>query len=160
VKTIEIDEDVFGHLLKNVSDFGETPNSVLRRLLGVSGSNHGSSQAPANPVQSFLNSTEFRFSKGAVGRFLAILSWLYTKQTDQFKVVEAIRGRGRIYFSTSAEELELSGRSVNPKRIPNSPYWVITTTPTELKKEMLSEVMKALGYDSASIRIAVAAIAQ
>ena len=159
MKTIEIDDEVFGALLRNVSDFGETPNSVLRRVLKI----NGSTAEPANksklPIQGFIASTEFRFSKGVVGRFLAVLSWLYLEHKEQFSVVEDIRGRGRLYFSKSADELERSGRSVNPKRIPESPYWVITTTPTDLKQEMLAEVMKALGCDSESVRIAVEAIA-
>lgn len=161
MKTIEIDDEVFGALLKNVSDFGETPNSVLRRLLSVSTSGPLSPTLSTDlPIQEFLRSTDFRFAKGVVGRFLAVLSWLHAQNTKTFEIVEEIKGRGRLYFSKSAEELQRSGRSVNPKKIPDSPYWVITTTPTNLKQEMLSDVMKALGCDSTSIKIAVDAVAQ
>lgn len=159
MKTIEIDDEVFGALLKNVSDFGETPNSVLRRILGVTGVSENAAPKSRLPIEDFFASTEFRFARGVVGRFLAVLSWLYRQKKDQFSVVEGIRGRGRLYFSKSADELERSGRSVNPKKIPESPYLVITTTPTDLKQEILSEVMKALGCDSDSIRIAVKTIA-
>lgn len=39
METIEIDTDVFAHLKKNARPFDEpTPNSVLRRLLGINGS--------------------------------------------------------------------------------------------------------------------------
>jgi negative modulator of initiation of replication len=160
VKTIEIDDEVFGALLKSVSDFGETPNSVLRRVLHINGVGTAPSSKAKLPIQEFVDSTEFRFAKGAVGRFLAVLSWLYARNTEAFTIVEGIRGRGRLYFSKSAEELERSGRSVSPKKIPGSPYWVITTTPTDLKQEILSEVMKALGCDAGSIRVAVEAIAR
>jgi negative modulator of initiation of replication len=160
VKTIEIDDEVLGALRKNVSDFDEKPNSVLRRLLRLPGAGDATPSKTKLPVQDFLASPEIRFAKGAVGRFLSVLSWLHRQNKDKFTVVEDIRGRGRLYFSKSAEELERSGRSVNPKKIPDSPYWVITTTPTILKQEMLSEVMKALGCDSDSIRIAVEAIAR
>jgi negative modulator of initiation of replication len=111
------------------------------------------------PVETFVLSDEFRFAKGVVGRFLATLSWLYAAHKDDFQAVERIRGRGRLYFAKSAEALEQSGRSVNPKQIPGSPYWVITTTSTDLKQEILFEVMKVLKYDAPSIRIAVEAIA-
>lgn len=160
MKTIEIDDEVFGALLKNVSDFGETPNSVLRRVLKVTAAPGAPDSRARLPIQDFIASTEFRFAKGAVGRFLAILSWIYRQKKESFAVVEDIRGRGRLYFSKSADELERSGRNVSPKKIPESPYWVITTTPTDLKQEMLSEVMKTLGYDAESIRIAVDAIAR
>ena len=155
VKTIEIDDEVFGALLKSVNDFGETPNSVLRRVLGVSGVSGSAPPKGRLPIEDFFASTEFRFAQGVVGRFLAVLSWLYRQKKDQFSVVEGIRGRGRLYFSKSADELERAGRSVNPKKIPESPYWVITTTPTDLKQEILSDVMKALGCDQDSICIAV-----
>lgn len=159
VRTIEIDEEVFGILLKSVADFGDTPNAVLRRLLGINDPGAASETAPRLPIEDFISSTEFRFAKGAVGRFLAILSWLFRQHSDSFSVVERIRGRGRLYFSKSADELERSGRSVQPKQIPGSPYWVITTTPTDLKQEMLSAVMKALGYDARSTQLAVKVIA-
>lgn len=159
VKTIQIDDEVYSRLLENVSDFGETPNSVLRRLMGIQGAISTSSEATnAIPIVNLLESLEFRLAKGAVGRFLHILSWLYRTNPETFHLVENVRGRGRIYFAKSAEILEQSGRSVNPKRIPGSPYWVITTTPTNLKEDMIAEVMTVLGCDAASIRMARAAI--
>jgi negative modulator of initiation of replication len=160
VKTIEIDNDVYEALLGKVRDFGDTPNLVLRRELNIGGSGMPVTTSPETPLQEFLASTEFRFAKGAVGRFLAVLSWLYKKDAGTFAVVEDIRGRGRIYFSKSVQELEQSGRSVNPKKIPGSPYWVITTTPTDLKQQIIGEVMRALGCDLASIQLAKRAIAR
>jgi hypothetical protein len=38
MNTIEIDNDVLSHLKKNADPFNDTPNSVLRRLLGLEGS--------------------------------------------------------------------------------------------------------------------------
>lgn len=38
MQTIEIDTDVFAHLQKNARPFVDTPNSTLRRLLGLDGS--------------------------------------------------------------------------------------------------------------------------
>ena len=160
MKTIEIDDEVYEALLGRVRDFGDTPNLVLRRELNIHGSEMISPVVQASPLQVFLNSTEFRFAKGAVGRFLAILSWIYKNDADSFSVVEDIRGRGRIYFSKSVDELEKSGRSVNPKKIPGSPYWVITTTPTNLKQDMLDQVMKVLGFELATIQLAKRVIAR
>src|SRR5258706_6597511 len=105
VKTIEIDDEVFRALLKNVCDFGETANSVLRRLLTITGVGAALSTQPKLPIQDFIACTEFRFAKGVVGRFLAVLSWLYRQNKEAFAVVEDIRGRGRLYFSKSADEL-------------------------------------------------------
>jgi negative modulator of initiation of replication len=160
VKTIEIDDDVYEALLGRIRDFGDTPNLVLRRELNLGGTGMPVTTSRETPLQEFLTSTEFRFAKGAVGRFLAVLSWLYKKDAAAFSIVGDIRGRGRIYFSKSVQELEQSGRSVNPKKIPDSPFWVITTTPTDLKQQILGEVMKALGHDLSSIQLAKRAIAR
>ena len=154
MKTIEIDIDVYDLLLSKVRDFGDTPNLVLRRELNLPGLGNPTRAADDSPLQEFLGSTDFRFANGAVGRFLAILSWLYKRDAEGFSIVEDIRGRGRIYFSKSVGELEGAGRSVNPKQIPSSPYWVITTTPTDLKQHILGEVMRALGSDTATIQLA------
>jgi hypothetical protein len=37
MNTVEIDNDVLNHLKKNADPFNDTPNSVLRRLLGLDG---------------------------------------------------------------------------------------------------------------------------
>ena len=159
VKTIAVDNDVYSSLLNNVADFGESPNSVLRRLLKIGPSSVNAQPSPkSGSLQELVGSTEFYYAKGVVGRFLAVLSWLYKADKGAFHVVEGIRGRGRIYFAKSSEELTKSGRSVNPKRIPDTPYWVITTTSTDLKLGILSDVMKALGYDLPTIQCAKQAL--
>lgn len=149
-----------GVLLAKVADFGETPNSVLRRELLLNGAGPSPAQGKPSPLQELLDSSDYRFAKGAVGRFLAILGWLYKKHRDSFSAVENLKGRGRIYFSTSEADLHASGKSVNPKRIPGSPYWVITTTSTDLKQEILSQVMKSLGYELSERQLAMRAIAR
>lgn len=160
MKTIEIDDDVYTALLGRVTDFGETPNSVLRRELCLNGDGLSPTQDKVSPLQELLESPDYRFAKGAVGRFLEVLAWLYRKHRDSFSAVENIKGRGRIYFSQSEADLHASGKSVNPKKIPGSPYWVITTTPTNLKQEILSQVMKTLGYDLSARQLAMRAIAR
>jgi negative modulator of initiation of replication len=107
-----------------------------------------------------LASADFTYARGVVGRFLVVLSWLHDRHTKDFVRVENIQGRGRLYFARDAETLNSSGRSVNPKQIPGTSYWVITTTPTDLKQEILERVMKLLGYGLADIRAATEAIAR
>jgi len=106
-----------------------------------------------------LNSDRFRYAKGVVGRFLVMLSWLHERHRDQFAVVVNIKGRGRLYFAKSPEPLHENGRSVNPKQIPGTDWWVITTSPTILKQEMLSKVMEAFKYTRPEIVRAQSAIA-
>ncbi len=159
MKTIEIDDSVYGLLLAKFQDFGDTPNSILRKEFGLEPSVNPSVTRENTSFQDFLVSTEFRFSKGVVGRFLKILSWAQKEKGEAFSVVENIKGRGRLYFSKDVDELKSSGKSVNPKKIPDSPYWVITTTPTDLKQDMLSKAMSLLDFDPTTIQEAKNALA-
>ena len=166
MKTINIADDTHDFLLKNVLDFGETPDAVLRRFLklpplGGSGASSGTVLAgiPKSALQKLLESSNFTYAKGVVGRFLVVLGWLHDADPAAFTKVFAIKGRGRLYFAKDAETLEESGKSVNPKQIPSTSYWVITTTSTPLKQEILETVMKELGYGLSDIKTATAAIA-
>jgi len=161
-KTIEIDDDIHAHLVANVADFGETPSSVLRRLLKLNGgSGHTASVTPKekSELQKLFESSEFTYAKGVVGRFLVVLRWLHDADPSAFAKVLKIKGRGRLYFATDSQALEDSGKSVNPKQIPGTSYWVITTTSTTLKQEILGLVMKDLGYPPSDIKSATTAIA-
>ena len=175
MKTIEIDESIYDLLLRNVNSFGETPSDVLARLLNLAPSGNGRRAAsptnqvsqetktpiptsPQNPIMGFLNSPDFLVHGYAVEKFLSILSWLYKRDPEKFAQVLLLNGRSRQYFGRSGEVLEASGNSVMPKRIPDTPYWVITNSPTQLKKQMMSDVMRLLGYDPASSRAAVDAV--
>jgi len=161
MKTIDIDDDIHAHLVANVADFGETPSSVLRRLLKLNGA--AGQITPAAPkekteLQKLLESSEFTYAKGVVGRFLVLLRWLHDADPSAFAKVLNIKGRGRLYFANDAQTLEENGKSVNPKQIPGTPYWVITTTSTPLKQEILSLVMKELGRPATEIKTATTAI--
>jgi negative modulator of initiation of replication len=103
----------------------------------------------ADYLFNYINREELAMQRGAVGRFLLILAALYRVHSDNFSVVTEIRGRGRLYFAKSAEELAESGSSTKPKQISQSPFWVITNTNTTRKKMMLTEVANALGYSQA-----------
>ena len=54
MNTIEVDSDVLNHLKKNADPFNDTPNSVLRRLLGLDGkkSKRSSKIQPGGIMQS------------------------------------------------------------------------------------------------------------
>jgi len=100
----------------------------------------------ADYLFNYINKEELAMQRGAVGRFLLILAALYRVHPKKFALVSEIRGKGRLYFGKSADELEASGSSTKPKQIGQSPYWVITNTNTTRKKMMLTEVAKELGY--------------
>lgn len=99
-------------------------------------------------VFNVLNKEELAMQKGVVGRFLFILSAFYRTHKTDFSAVLDIKGRDRVYFATSKEDLVNSGSSMNPKNITDSEYWVMTNSNTTRKKMMLHEVALCLGYSA------------
>ncbi len=93
-----------------------------------------------------INKEELAMQRGAVGRFLLILSNLYRVHPNQFSAVLDIRGRDRLYFADTENALLENGHSTKPKQIPDTEYWVTTNSNTTRKKLMLTDVANVLGY--------------
>lgn len=161
MKKIEIDDELYTYIASHTQHIGESASSILRRLLGFSGSQSSAqtagSRAPVTDTQPVAAQNSTRFfdrvarqdlaaQKGVVGRFLFILTTLHRCHPEQFVRVLDIRGRNRLYFSASEAELTSTGTSTNPKQIPETPYWVVTNNNTTKKKSILTQVAKELGY--------------
>lgn len=164
-RTIEIDEDVYQHILSNTVEIGEGATSILRRLLGLARGAGGEpaepeSEKPDTPLSAFLNSADFRRHRNVKDRFLAILGQLHRDAGTDFAAVLEVQGRKRIYFARTPEKIANSGTSVAPGRIPDSPYWVTTNTSTSYKQTILRRVMVTLGYDDPTIREALRALSR
>ncbi|EKE77944.1 hypothetical protein [Gallaecimonas xiamenensis] len=162
MKTIEVDDELYHYIASNTQNIGESASEILRRLLGFAplekpqeklqdkpqvASTAAVAAAPAAPAakpQMEANS--------AVGRFIGALTELYQRHGDAFGVVLNIRGRDRLYFATSSEELNQAGKSTNPKAISGSPYWVVTNNNTEKKRTIVAQVMAELGYDEEAVK--------
>lgn len=109
---------------------------------------HAPVQQKSDNIFNVLNKEELAMQKGVVGRFLFILSAFYRTHKTDFSAVLDIKGRDRVYFATSKEDLVNSGSSMNPKNITDSEYWVMTNSNTTRKKMMLHEVALCLGYSA------------
>ena len=165
--TITIDRELYEYLRVHAS-LGESGCSVVKRLLGVGQKANTSTPLKVPPKSSaemltpreqvlvnFLKGPVFKSQKSAVMKFLAVLGFLYAENKDAFPAAEQIRGRSRKYFSTNYNELEQSGKSVFPKQIPNSNYWVVTNSDSESKRGLLLDVMKVLNYGLGGVVAAV-----
>ncbi len=161
IRTIQIEDDIYQHLLSKVTSFGESESDVLRRELGIPASRTGQPSEPSyrHELADLLESPVIRRARGVVGKFLAVLGGVYSQKKHDFELVLAFQGRGRTYFAKSKEEIIKSGKSTQPRQIPGSPYWVMTNSPTSQKKSMLREVLEALGYSQEAVKAAVNAIA-
>jgi len=175
MQTIQIEKGTYDLLELVAKIRGESHSEIVSRLLvneikahlpqaAVAGSTShsnvvkGGEAVTLAPIQQFLKTSAFLVHTSVVHRFLAILSWLYKQNRGDFAKVKGLRGRNRLYFAESDRELEASGSSVNPKHVPDSPYWVVTNSPTQGKKDLLSDVMRVLGYNPADIHTAVEAL--
>lgn len=173
MKTIEINDDLYEFLLKNAGVIGETATEILNRLLGRPGEGEHTSTRSNDPnprkrgletreteLTECLRSPKFLAKKDTVGRFLQLLSCAHDRDPEGFKQVLAVAGRSRTYFATTRQELTQAGKSVQPRRVPETSYWVVTNNDTPKKARMLKDVLRVLGYSQAAIDEAVRAIRQ
>ncbi len=174
MKHIEIDSELYQYLASQTQFIGESASSILRRLLSIpqieeqsqneipkevvsvlvqpdGDTDLASSVLSTETVFNCINKEELATQRGVIGRFLLILSALYRVHNKDFDVVIGIRGRDRLYFARSEQELAESGSSTKPRQIPDTPYWVMTNSNTTRKKMMITEVAKALGYQYSEI---------
>ena len=171
MKTIEIEDDIYAYLVSRTMEIGETASDILRRELKLT---RRASVAPPQPASisadapqvtdahgfaTFLTQPGFRFGN-ATDRFLAILSEAHRRKPDQFEKVLTIRGRDRIYFARSKEEIVKSGRSTQPLQIPKTTYWAMTNSPTRQKQDLVRQVLDVLGFSVEEQVAAARAIGQ
>jgi hypothetical protein len=105
----------------------------------------------------FVNEPEFKFAHNFTDRFLFVLAWACRKHPDRFgRVCDEVHGRQRVYFARSADDIEQSGISTNPKQIPGTTFWVSTNHSNAHKNEILVSVLcEVLGYDCDAVRYAL-----
>lgn len=176
MRMIEIEDDIYDYLRQQQTTFsGESASDVLRRVLKLDSAAPStprtlSSEQPLprdawqrwglqqtkdeivrdprkNALWEFLKGPEFKAERNAVGKFLVLLGFLHRENRDKFVAVQGISGRSRKYFAKNESDLEQSGTSVHPKRIPGSEYWVVTNNSTQSKVELLLQVLRLLGYE-------------
>ncbi|EGN75064.1 negative regulator of replication initiationR [Idiomarina sp. A28L] len=170
MKKIDIDDELYTFIAAHTQHIGESASSILRRLLGFKpGSdadlsamldenmnNLSTATKSAEPramsgsrtLFDILTLADLANQKGAVGRFLFILSMLHRCHSHDFSRVLDIRGRNRLYFAASEAQLLAAGNSTNPKQIPDTDFWVVTNNNTTKKKSILTEVALELGYST------------
>ena len=163
MKSIEIEDDVYGFLLSNALRIGENASEILRRLLGIpdprrktikkvaqsssvnqlNSHSFGETTHIQSEISDCFTNPAFQAQTSVIGKFLYILSYIYKRNPEHFGKILAISGRHRKYFTRTEKELEQSGSSVHPKQIPGTPYWVVTNTDTPKKRRMMEDVLKS-----------------
>ena len=158
---IEIDNQVFAELERRATGFHVKPNDVLRRVLGLSElppegfmpqQPPSAPAPPASTITEFIKSDRFHRHNQAVDRYLVLLGWLHASQPKQFADAALKFHRGsRAYFSKSEKEILEGGENVTAKQIPQSPFWTLTTLDNKSKRQVLEDILRALGYAQSDV---------
>ncbi|GHA18089.1 negative modulator of initiation of replication [Oceanisphaera arctica] len=155
MKTIEVDEDLYRYIASNTQHIGESASDILRRLLKLDSTSANPREPAAavapvveagRGVEQMLDGGELADQESAIDRFMHILSVLYRENPMAFSQASDIKGRKRIYFADDEAALLASGNTTKPKAIEGSPYWVITNTNTGRKRNIVAQLMAAMGY--------------
>jgi negative modulator of initiation of replication len=170
MQTIEIDDEVFGNLELVRKLTGLPHSQIVRQWMqqrvaspdsrAAAGSQASTpppkQQAPVNArdkaLCDYAQSPGFLANRSVVDQFLSILSFLHKQNPDKFVALQSLEGRKRKYIASSEQELENSGTSVNPKKIPYTNFWVVTNNDTNNKKLLLRQALTLLGYSPETIR--------
>lgn len=152
MKTIEIDDELYTYIASQTLVIGESAGDILRRLLNFSISKSTQNEESIqNHMEHELSDTlnsRLLYFKPAVDKFLEILGEAAKQKPNSFNNVLKIQGRDRKYFAESRKEIELSGKSTQPKRIPGTRYWVMTNSPTTQKASILQQALEITGFNS------------
>ncbi|PSJ37488.1 replication initiation regulator SeqA [Zobellella taiwanensis] len=151
MKTIEVDEELYRYIASNTRHIGESASDILRRLLKLDTQAQAARAITPPPaagqgISQMLAANELAEQESAIDRFMHILSVLYRENPAGFAQASDIKGRKRIYFADSEAALLAAGNTTKPKAIEGSPYWVITNTNTGRKRNIIAQLMAAMGY--------------
>lgn len=102
--------------------------------------------AGMQPKESFMVTPSETAGRDEIDRFLGILATLYKKGKRKFEeIAPTVRGRKRVYFGRSADEVFATGSSNTPKRIPGSDWWVSSNNDGYRKAEIVRSLMTGMG---------------
>lgn len=146
MKTIEVEDDVYEHILRKSKFIGEGATSILRRELGMEKAGADASPQDA-ALSAYLQTPAFLLTTTATDRYLAVLGHAHSQDKEKFGVLFTLPGGNkRVYFAKSQKEILDSGTSTHPRQIPGTKFWALTNMDTKQKKERLSVALRALGY--------------
>lgn len=155
---LEIDDDLYQFLLRRAVRIGESGSSILRRELGLPEPNGtGSSEDGPAPetesaplevqaIRALLTGPRFASERVVTKKYLRLLAVLAESHGEEFERVLEVRGRHRVYFGKTREEIARTGKSLHPRKIPGTEYWAMTNADTAQKQDIAAEAMKVLGY--------------
>ncbi len=163
--TIDVSEETLEALRARVKDFGESPESVIRRLLGPAGGETGKQQTAvadqlevAPELKELTGSGHFQHLNGR-DRYFALLKVLHDTKSELFATkVPGLKFGKRIQIARTFKEIDESGKSTFPEQIPETNFWALTNLSNRSKRDTILAVMQRLDYPEKDIRFALQTI--
>lgn len=132
------------------------PADGTREVKSSSTLNNGAKTS--HELTAVLNDPAFAQQYAAVDKMLYILRAAYRLKPEVFEKILLVQGRRRRYFAKNEIEILNSGKSTQPRKIPDTEYWVMTNSPTPQKQELLKGALRVLGFSYNAVKDAVATI--
>jgi negative modulator of initiation of replication len=146
---VELEMDALALLRLEARKDGDDLSACVRRLILDSRGKKGSKRITIEQIRVPQHLTPESLATSyptAILRFMCVLGWLCKKHGADFAMVLHYTGRGRTYFARNPQAILDGGNSTNPKRIPDSEFWVCTNLSNKIKGQILDGVMTILGY--------------
>lgn len=160
MREIKVDDSVYIALEGRASGFSKTPNDVLRSLLGIdrTESRPQSAAATLDALATYVESPDYKALRGAEDRYLAVLGRLYALHQVHFQKLAAY-GRGtRPYFADSEKKIKTAADYAGAKRIPDTPYFAMTTLDNKSKRKVLAYALELCGYSPSTVAKVIATL--
>lgn len=157
METISIRPDLKALILDEVAVRGVSPSDVIdgwrlgSERQNADGPHEDGAGIPENDLRGFLSSSDLQRRRYAIDRYLAILTFLYRIHGEDLDRITTLGGHVRTYFAKDRDALVKHGVDVNPKKIPDTPYWAISRLSNRDKREILGRVFEQLGYDAGTV---------
>jgi negative regulator of replication initiation len=160
VKTIEIDDEIYSEIERRAEGFGQTPNAVLRKILGVAKTPDWlplPKTQTASSLDEFLCGGEYLSATTADERYLKLISWLMRNHVELQSTLDGFRVRKRVLFSKDAKKIENSAKGVTAKPIPgvDIQFFAMVTLDNRQKRKIISRVFTRAGYPETAVEQAI-----
>jgi len=160
--TISIGEDLFVEIDRRTTvdfDHNDVIEKLLKRALlpSLPNRNPRPITPAANSITSFVRTPEYSVLSG-IGKYLAVLGWIYKNKPNEFRKIENFQRGNRVYFGQSQQQVEDSGKSIAAKQIPGSTVWALATLDNRAKRDLLADVLRLCDFQPGEIGTVVSAI--
>src|SRR5882672_3827939 len=156
---LSLDADLSQRLTR-IADFRGTRVNALAHEALIAYVNTAEPQLPKeHEFTKLLSSSEFHQRRTQSEQMALIWSYAYTLKPKEFlEKASRLRGIKRRYGAPTGTEIECTGRSTNPKRVPGAEFWMWSNADLRLKRKITARLLNGMQFSRIVIKDAVNAI--